>query len=435
MKRSAKVILAAFMALMLALMAACGSNQQSGGNAGDNGGQTGGTSEPANNNEQKVEEVLLGAVVPLTGANASWGQQTWNGFQLAAKIINEQGGIQSLGGAKIKTIVGDTETQPTVAGTQTEKLIKQGVSALIGTNQSAATLVATQVAERNEVPFVISADVAPLITERGFKYTFRTAALVGHNMRDVLTWAKETGEKHGKPATRVAFLSENSEVGLAANKAGVEIAKELGFEVVEDVAFDPNTQNFTEYLSKIQAKDAQIIVGYQNPSQAILITRAMQTLKYNPMVFAGVQGGTATKEYVETLGADANYVVASSTWSSDLDIPGMKEIAQRFKEETGNEFDATAAAGFTSMAVIWEGLEKAGSADPKKLRDAIASIELKTGERNFMLLRGVKFNEKGDNDWAGGVVMMIKDGKWISIYPSEYTSVEYPWPKPEWGTP
>src|SRR5215470_6864263 len=113
-----------------------------------------------------AKEVVLGAVVALTGPNAAWGQRTWNGFQVACDLVNEQGGIKSLGGAKLKPFVVDTESKPEVAGAQTEKAIQRGAVAITGTNQSAATIVATQIAERESVPFVCATDVDPLITAR-----------------------------------------------------------------------------------------------------------------------------------------------------------------------------------------------------------------------------------------------------------------------------
>src|SRR5581483_495231 len=113
------------------------------------------------------KEVLVAAVVALTGPNAAWGQRTWNAFQLGCELVNAGGGVKALGGARFKAVVADTESKPEVAGSQTEKVIQQGAVAITGTNQSAATIVATQIAERETVPFVCATDVDPLICSRG----------------------------------------------------------------------------------------------------------------------------------------------------------------------------------------------------------------------------------------------------------------------------
>jgi len=141
------------------------------------------------------KEVLLAAVVALTGTNSAWGQRTWNAFQLGCDLINEQGGIKSMGGAKLKYIVADTESKPEVAGSQTEKVVGRGAVAITGTNQSAATIVATQIAEREGVPFVCATDVDPLITSRGFKYTFRTSPLVSAYSSTSRSWARRRASR------------------------------------------------------------------------------------------------------------------------------------------------------------------------------------------------------------------------------------------------
>src|SRR5207244_3432889 len=194
-------------------------------------------------------EVLLAAVVALTGPNAAWGQRTWNAFQLGCDMVNEQGGLKSLGGAKLKYIVADTESKPEVAGSQTEKVIQRGCVAITGTNQSAATIVATQIAEREGVPFVCATDVDPLITSRGFKY----------------------------------------------KGAGVEV-----------------------------------LIGHNKPSDAILITRTMKELNYNPMAYGGILGGHVSTEYLNALDKDADNVLCTTSWSGDVDIPGLKDLAKKY---------------------------------------------------------------------------------------------------------
>jgi len=380
-------------------------------------------------------EVVVAAIVSLTGTNAAWGQMTWRGIELAAELINEQGGIKSLGGAPIRVIAADTESNPVVAGIAAERVIQQGAIALIGTNQSAATLVVTQVAERNQVPFITSTDVEPLITERGFRYTFRTSPLVNAYGRDILTWVKEQGERTGIVARKVAFISENSVVGQSSVQFGRQAAEELGFEVVDAVTYDAaSTQNFTSYLARFRAAGAEVILGHNKPSDAILITRTLKELNYNPMVYGGMLGGHISREYVSALGADANYVIATTSWSPNVQIEGMDEIKARFREKYGVDMDSTAAAGITSMAVIWEALEQSGTRDPRRLRDAIANVELRTGERMYLQLSGVKFDERGENLRASGVVFMIKDENWIPIAPTQFAAAEAPWPKPAWGS-
>ena len=138
-----------------------------------------------------ADEILVAGILPLTGPSAQFGQQSWNAMQFAVDLMNEAGGVKSMGGAKLTLAVLDTETKPEVAVTQTENAIQRGAKVLVGCNQSAATIVASQVSERNEVPFLTAYDIDPSITARGFKYIFRCSPLTGNYASDLLTTAKE----------------------------------------------------------------------------------------------------------------------------------------------------------------------------------------------------------------------------------------------------
>jgi|SRR5689334_9007207 branched-chain amino acid transport system substrate-binding protein len=380
------------------------------------------------------KEVLVAAVVALTGPNAAWGQRTWNAFQLGCDIVNEQGGIKSMGGARFKYVVADTESKPEVAGSQTEKVIQRGAVAITGTNQSAATVVATQICEREGVPFVCATDVDPLITSRGFKFTFRTSPIVDSYTRDLLGYIKELGQSSGKPARKLAVLSENSIVGQSSVQGATAIAKELGFELVAADTYDASkTQNFASYISKYRGAGIEVLIGHNKPSDAILITRTMKELNYNPLAYGGILGGHVSTEYVNALDKDADNVLATTSWSGDADIPGLKEIARKYSDRFKEHMDSTSAGGFTAFSVLWDALERAGAADRKKLRDAIAATQMKTGDRMYLQLRGAKFVPSGENALAGGLVFTIRSKEWVTVAPKEYAKTTAAYPKPRWG--
>src|SRR5688572_12280535 len=380
------------------------------------------------------KEVVLAAVVALTGTNAAWGQRTWNAFQLGCDLVNEQGGIKAMGGAKIKYIVADTESKPEVAGSQTEKVVQRGAVAITGTNQSAATIVATQIAKREGVPFVCATDVDPLITSRGFKYTFRTSPIVESYARDLLTHIKELGASSGKPGKKLAILSENSIVGQSSVEGATRVAKELGFEVAAGDTYDAaKTQNFASYISKYKGANVEVLIGHNKPSDAILITRTMKELNYNPLAYGGILGGHVSTEYVNALDKDADNVLATTSWSGDIPAPGLKELGRKYQARFKEPLDSTGAGGFTAASVLLDALERAGSADRKKLRDAVAATSLKTGDKMYMQLRGAKFVESGENSMAGGLVFTIKSKEWVTVAPKEYAKTTAAYPKPKWG--
>jgi branched-chain amino acid transport system substrate-binding protein len=119
------------------------------------------------------KEIIIGHIHPLSGFLAFDGQGLENGVKLAIQEINDAGGIKSMGGAKLKLMAADSEGKPDVAIREVERMAKAGAVAITGCYQSSVTLVATQIAEKYKVPFVVSVAVADEVTSRGFKYTFR----------------------------------------------------------------------------------------------------------------------------------------------------------------------------------------------------------------------------------------------------------------------
>jgi branched-chain amino acid transport system substrate-binding protein len=406
-----------------ALLEACGGG---GGTA-----TTGATASAAAKTAAK--DIPIGAILPLTGPNSGWGQRTWRGLQTAAKLVEQAGGIKALGGARLALKVYDTQSKPDVAGNETQRAIQDGVVALCGCNQSPATLVASQVAERQGIPFVTPSDFDPGLTSRGFQYMFQTDPFQTEHVRDMLTFCTQMGQKTGVAAKKLGVLCDNTSVGQSASQAFAQLAPQLGYELVANESYPVSTTDFTTYVAKIQAAGADLFLGFQTPQPAVLIVRAMKQLHYNPVAFGGILGGQVSNDYINGLGADADYTLCSSPWGADLNVKGNQAAQQAYKTQWNEDMDDTSAAGFAAVAVFWDSLERAASTDPKKLRDAIAAIDIDSGTDNYVDLAGCKFDSKGYNTKAAVDVKQIKDKAWHSVWPSQYASdFQVVWPKPKW---
>jgi ABC-type branched-subunit amino acid transport system substrate-binding protein len=155
----------------------------------------------------------MAALLPLSGPAAPWGQRTWNGIQLACEVVNARGGVRALGGARLTAAATDTESRAEVAGLHAERVIARGAAALIGCNQSAASMVVSEIAERAGVPFITPTDREPTITARGVTWTFRTAPTLDAYARDLLVYVMALGERQRRPPRRLALRSDRSIVG------------------------------------------------------------------------------------------------------------------------------------------------------------------------------------------------------------------------------
>ena len=118
---------------------------------------------------QATSEVKVGLVVPLTGKLAPFGQSSQAACEIAADFINKAGGIKGLGGAKVVVLPVDSGSEPTSAGSATQRVLsREKVSAIIGCFASSLSLAASEVTERSRVPF-LTMSFTDKLTERGFK--------------------------------------------------------------------------------------------------------------------------------------------------------------------------------------------------------------------------------------------------------------------------
>src|SRR5665647_158414 len=118
-----------------------------------------------------ADPVNIGALYPVTGSMAQIGQGCVNAAKLAAEMVNEAGGIKSLGGAKLNLIISDVQSDTTVTRTETDRLISGNkLSAIHGCYASALTLIASEVAERAKVPIITGSSSDQL--NKGRTYTF-----------------------------------------------------------------------------------------------------------------------------------------------------------------------------------------------------------------------------------------------------------------------
>jgi branched-chain amino acid transport system substrate-binding protein len=378
-------------------------------------------------------EIPIGILVALTGPNGAWGQTAWEGAQLACDLINQQGGVKAMGGAKLKPVVADTESKPQVASSQAEKLIRLGVVTMLGTNQSAATNIATQICERRSLPFLIPSDIDPLTTARGFKYTFRFCPLMKHYAHDILAYAKRLSEASGKPVKTLAILSENTAPGKASADAIKAALPQFDYELVDISMYDsPQTQNFSSYIAKYKAAGVDVLLGHNRPADGVAIVRTMKELNYVPKFAGGLLGGHDSREFMDTLGPDADGIFGSGGYSPTVNLPVVAQVVQEFQKRFNKGMDATAANMVSGISVVWDALERTKSLEGPALRDALAATNIAMGSRYYMTANGVKFDAIGENSKAEAIIVMIKDRIAQAVSPESFASIKGVYPKAPW---
>lgn len=378
-----------------------------------------------------AEDVKVGVLLPLSGSVAPIGQNNRRGHELAVDEINAAGGIKSLGGAKLVLVDGDTQGNPNVGIQETEKLAGKGVVAIMGAYQSNVTFPTTQIAEKLQVPYIDPVAIADSITEgRNFKYTFKVSPKATWYARDQLAFVKWVGEKSGKPIETVVLMFEDTLFGQATSKGQAQYAEEYGIKVLEKVSYPKDTPDMTATISRLKSlnPDALVLVSYI--SDAVLITKTMKELGVNIPIL-GTSAGHIDPAYIANLGPLANFSFTVGEWSPDLKKAGAADVDQRFQKKFGIPMNGHAAETYMSTMVLRDALERAGSIDRKKLRDALAETAI-CGDANLLPYDCIKFDASGQSPEGRLTILQVQDGKFVSVWPDGIAASKVIWPVPDW---
>jgi branched-chain amino acid transport system substrate-binding protein len=368
----------------------------------------------------QTQDIVIGAPNSITGGLGELGSRAVWGLQLAVDKINRDGGIKSLGGAKLKLNVTDTTSEnPTQAASITRRMIDQeGAIVIAGASASAMTLAAQVEAEKSEVPLITNSYADGIVT-RGYKYTFKLTPQGSVIWNWSMTTAHEmwTAVKGSPPKTAAIFMS-NDAVGLVVQKQLPEHAKTLNLEVPFSTGFQMGLSDPSVAVAPVlrYKPDILFLGGFTN--DLILIVKALRGVGATMPIFGA--GPAGADSVGKGLGAAGDKFFVPMTWNWDLPVPGNREFVDAYKAAYPTQPYPPAAEmlgqGYVMGLIIGQSLEKAASRDPKQLRDVIATTEFTN--LPFPATK-VKFGDNGLNIHNQSIMT-----EWLK---SELRTV---WPKP-----
>ena len=163
---------------------------------------------------------------PSTGSLAQIGQACVNAAKLAVEMVNDAGGIKSLGGAKLNLIISDVQSDTTVTRTETDRLISGNkLSAIHGCYATALDADRERSGERAKVAIITGSSSDQL--NKGRHYTFTPFARASQFAKAQLQMAKLVGDK-----PKVAVIFENTAFGTSTSNGLKELAPGEGVEIV-----------------------------------------------------------------------------------------------------------------------------------------------------------------------------------------------------------
>ncbi|MFV2179385.1 ABC transporter substrate-binding protein, partial [Actinomadura sp. LOL_011] len=361
--------------------------------------------------------VKIGALHPVSGANAVDGQQMRRGARMAVDAINAAGGIKSLGGRKVELVAGDTQGKAEVGQSEAQRLISEGSVGIVGTYQSAVSTNVAVVAERNEVPFVMDVTASDEIFAHGYDYSFRVQPGSEVISAAAAKYLKEVSQQAGKPVKKVAFLHEQSDFGSGAAEAFAAAATELGMEVDPVISYDAATvSDLTAQITQVKASGADVlaVAGYYR--DGLLAAKAINAVKPDLDAVWGVSNGAFDQpKFVTDVGALGERYF-STNYHFDAQKQQTRELRAEYRRRHGDPMRTGAVLAYDAVQTIAAGVERAGGTDPLKVRDAIAASKV---DPLTVGSGPISFAPNGDNENALPVLMQVQNGKVVQVYPQE----------------
>ncbi|MHC2620063.1 branched-chain amino acid transport system substrate-binding protein [Bradyrhizobium huanghuaihaiense] len=373
--------------------------------------------------------VKIGVIMPMSGGTASIGAHAKAALDVATDIINnahpelgnfplaKNAGLAGLGGAKVEVIIADNQGNPATGQNQALRLItEEKVAAVFGSYQSGVTLTSSAIAEKYGVPFLNSESVAANLTERGFKWFFRTTPIATDFAKiyvDFLADLKSQGAK----TDSVAVVHDNTEYGTSVANTISGAFKEKGLPIALDVAYPVNATDLQGQVLQLKDKKPDVVIMISYTSDAILFAKTMQSLDYKPAVLLADDAGYSDPSFTKAVGKISQGVFNRSSWVVGPAGSPSAIIADMYKKKSGEEMDDTVARQMQGFFVLADAIDRAGSTEPAKIQAALKATDLKP-EQLMIGYKGVKFDDKGQNTLASGAIIQLQDGEnYVSVWP------------------
>ena len=313
---------------------------------------------------QSKGDIPIGVYAAQTGSEAAFGTSTVEGEKLAADEINAAGGVL---GRRIKLIIEDDQGKAEEAASVVTKLITSNdVVALLGENSSNQSLAAAPIAQRNKIPMVSVSSTNPAVTQKG-DFIFRVCFTDPYQGKALAAFVRNNLKL--KSAAILVDRKNDYSVGLAEFfRRDFEAS---GGKITSEQSYSGGDSEFRPQLTTIKSSkpDILFIPGFYTEVGQIAI-QARDLGMTLPML-----GGDGWDS--PTLIQIGGKSVDNSYFSDHYFVGDPRPLVQHFvteiRKRTGRDPEATAALGYDAMKILAQSIQKAGSLDGQKIRDAIAS--------------------------------------------------------------
>lgn len=312
-----------------------------------------------------ADEVIIGVFEPMTGPMAAGGQQTVEGINLAIEQTTE------VLGRPIKVVLVDNKSEKVESANAVARLIEyEKVVAIVGSYGSGNTIAGGEVANTAGIPVVGCSPTNPLVT-LGKPYIFRACFIDPFQGAVMANFA--VTELKAKTAVIIQDISNDYSVGLSSffRDAFIKLTGDPK-SVAGVISYQTGDQDFTAQLTYAAGKkpDVVFVPAGQYGDGALIIKQGKE------MGITGIFLGGDTWEAPEFIEVGGK-AVEGSYYSTHFDASAITtKAAEKFNKDFQAKYNrlpsAFAALGFDAFNMVIDAIKRAGSADPKAIKDALA---------------------------------------------------------------
>jgi branched-chain amino acid transport system substrate-binding protein len=345
-----------------------------------------------------AETIKIGAYLPMTGAVAAYGQDAWNGIQIAREMR------PTVLGRNVELVLADTKSDKIESANAVSRLIeKDKVTAIIGEMISGDTMAGGPIAEKAKIPMVSPTATNPLVTQ-GKKYVFRVCFIDPVQGEIAAKYAFTTLK--ARKAAVIIDRSQDYCVGLG--KFFKDSFTKLGGQIVAETFCVTEDKDFSAQLSTIKPKNPDVIYAPNYYSPVALFTKQARELGVKAPVLAA--DGAQADELIQIGGKEVEGVAFTGHFHPQAPSTKLaKDFMARFGKKYKAEPNAFQALGADAYFVLLDALSRAKSTKGEDIRAALA------GTKDFAAVSGTLSIGEDGNAVKPMVINVVKGGRFVYL--------------------
>ncbi|MEP9376130.1 ABC transporter substrate-binding protein [Aquabacter sp. CN5-332] len=369
-----------------------------------------------------AQNLKFGALFPFSGGLALLGDESFRGLEIATEERNAAGGIN---GKQITLVKGDAVDPNQAVGEARRLTSVENVSVIFGTYSSSLSLAATQVAELAGVPYFEMGAISDPITERGFKYVFRSNATAkDFSVRMVDSVIDAIAPALGKKPEelKIGIVHEDSLYGQTLAGFQKARAAEKKLNVVEILPYSAKSVDLTPVILRLKSANVDVVLQTSYQNDTVLFFRQMKDQGFKPKAVIGAGGGYSLRDTMQAIGAEnmegALDVDFTQYKTNPKAAPGMEDFVKKYKAKYNMEpRSGHSLANYMGARVFFDVIASAKDLKADTIRAEVMKVDIPLGTTPTGW--GAKFNEQGQNTRAVPFLMQWQGGELVTVFPPD----------------